>query len=222
MKIKALAGLLFSLFIFLQPLAAQEERRKNIGDHHDWGMWTKADASYNIGKWKVTGLLEYRMNQHITRPSRYSPQMYVYFKPNKLLRFSYGYELYLDDDGWQNIDVKHRMLLQGEIFFNIQNFRFANRTSLYNDFVKMSDPTWVVRDRLQCSYPIKQFKPYVYAEFYFDFPSGINHQKDRFAAGLDYELTDKHSIGAYYMLEQVVNNSFSNHILGINYSFSIN
>ena len=78
-----------------------------------------------------------------------------------------------------------------------------------------------MRSRVQINYDIPNchFEPYVSAEMY----NGWSVEKMRYTAGVDWKITKKHAVGAYYLYQAVHDDDDDNepnlHILGLEYKF---
>ena len=79
----------------------------------------------------------------------------------------------------------------------------------------------ILRSRVQISYdiPNSHFESYVSAEMY----NGWSVEKMRYTAGVDWKITKKHAVGAYYLYQAVHDDDDDNepnlHILGLEYKF---
>ena len=79
----------------------------------------------------------------------------------------------------------------------------------------------IMRSRVQINYDIPNchFEPYVSAEMY----NGWSVEKMRYTAGVDWKITKKHAVGAYYLYQAVHDDDDDNepnlHILGLEYKF---
>lgn len=79
----------------------------------------------------------------------------------------------------------------------------------------------IMRSRVQISYdiPNSHFEPYVSAEMY----NGWSVEKMRYTAGVDWKITKRHAVGAYYLYQAVHDDDDDNepnlHILGLEYKF---
>ncbi len=164
------------------------------------------------------------------RDSRTS--LFALYDPLKWLKVSGGYT-FLVKEGDDSPSLKHRYILAFEETLRWRDLKFALRErlettnangSVFNDSVD-SNPTNLFRTRLKISYSNGEHRavPYIYAEIYNHTNEGMMLSRVRSHAGVDYTLTSKSKLTAFYQYSHFIKKATSTapHTFGLLYGYKL-
>lgn len=226
---KRIFFLLFVSLCFKGRILSQESK--------DAGLWATVGIEKKINKkFSLFIIEEYRQRENFTRPNLLYTQPGISFRPYDFLKISLAYRFidkYLKDN---SISFRHRLLLDITLKKKFGRFglSFRERIQAENRNILSSEsgkvPEWYSRNKLEVKYDIdKPITPYVSIELRYQIrnPRAIESDKmwsrNRYAFGLDYKRSDKHSFGLYYLIQQEYNVSAPQNlfIVGLEYSLSL-
>ncbi len=215
--------LLFILILFSSSFFAQEMGSSPIGQK-DFQLWLDAGFKYKVNK-KFDLLFEaaYRRENNLADINENYIEVQAQTDPLKFLVFSGGYRL----SGWYDQALVNRLFAYAKFEFEADRFRFQYRIRYdYNFNGEIKELPANFRNKIKVKYRTRKFPldPYLAYELYYR----TNYQDRRFSqqridAGLDYSISKKQSISAYYRYQQQLNAvaPAQNFILGISYSIDI-
>lgn len=210
-----------SFFLYIVVCLLLNSTVLQARDKDDLCSWLTADLLLKQNKWSYLATIEERINNNISSSQLFSIGMSARYQLTRQIRLSGAYEFFGNThDG--KVTPEHRLMIQGEYSFAINNWKFNNRLSILNDFENRHIYKWQLRDRFRISYQMQKLSPFAYTEVYTsanDF--SLKLYKMRYAAGVTIDLNDKNSLSLYYLLEDYDTKPLHQHIIGINYSHTI-
>ena len=246
-KLRYLAVLFFTLHssLFTLPASAQS-------DDFGLDFSLEAQKKLNK-KWSVSLGGELRTRDNTKTVDRWSVGVGADYKVAKWLKASAGYDLLIDNRDKSTYKsngdlnklaefwgVRHRLNVAltasqklGDFKVSLrERWQYTYRPEKTIDRYDVDDEEYesktyngkakhLLRSRLQVEYsvPKTSLSPYAHVEFF----NGWSLEKTRYTAGMDYDLSKKHSLGLFYRY-QVVRNDDDNdepniHLIGFTYKF---
>jgi len=202
--------IILSLFIFPFSLI----QSKTIDDE----LWTAIEL-----KKKITSKLECEIGQQV-RMREYFSEFHKTFTDLSLsytifssIKVFGEYRFIVEKD-----EKKTRLSLGGKIDFKILNFIPSHRMKLQQDTEKGKEPDELeLRNKFKIKYPLtNRFTPFAsYELFNVQEDESFIADKYRVGIGLEYDLSETHSIGLFYIFEEELNTSEieSTNIFGLKY-----
>lgn len=204
---------------------------------NDAGLWTTFNVNKKLKKNLSIFLTEeYRLRENFSRTNLFYTDLGVEVKPLNFLKVSLAYrtiQKYLNDN---TFSFRHRLMLNITLKHKFGNFGLSYRQRLQSEVrnVYSSDngsiPEWYSRNKFELKYDLnKPVTPYIATEFRYQINNprapeinGLWHRV-RYVAGLDYKVSDKHSFGLYYLIQQEFNIAAPQnlYIVGLEYSISL-
>jgi hypothetical protein len=214
-----------AIFLLLLPFVAAAQE-------NDFGIWYSANAKVGVTQKITAGIsaqvrtfenagkieqgfleagLEYKLTDYLSIEGSY--RLTDALEKNSKYYFQHKFFL-----GFKGNLKAGNFTLQGR-------FIFQTRVRTYLEEVEDKYPDYTGRIRLKATYRTKSFpvNPYVYVESFIP----LNKEpekfigKNRFAAGMDYSFSKKHSIEAGYIFQRDYLPELNNeHIIQIGYNFS--
>lgn len=189
----------------------------------DLASWIYIEADITGSHWQGVLSGEFRLKDNIGKVDLYSGGLFGYYLFSKAFKMGVGYEYFANDLGSGKLESEHRTMIQSVVQYPVANFKLAWRSSFMDTFYKLSDPNFGVRNRLKADYYLEKvhLKPFVYTEIYHELESGIKHQKNRYATGINYMIKNNQQFDLYYMIEDYHSRKFTRHVIGLGYCISI-
>jgi hypothetical protein len=221
MKLKLIL-FLFLTIIILQPVKSQNSA---------FGMWYGLNAEYSINKKfeaDLSGSLRtYNQGKNIEQSFLEGGLTYKF---NKYFSSSLSYRFTEKIERNQNFYPRHKLFISAKGTLPAGNFSFSTRLMLqYQNktyIEKLSDeiPEYALRVKLKAIFGIPSFpvNPYLYYESFSGLNGTSTHiiDKERFSAGIELKITQKHSVDLEYILQRDFEpNIFNLNIISLNYNF---
>lgn len=210
--------LLFPYLLLAQESGSSPKAQK------DFQLWLEASLNYKVNK-KLDLKFEaaHRMENNLADVNETYIELQVRTDPYKFLLLSGGYRF----SGWYDQFLIHRLFAFARFEANADRFRFQFRTRFDFNFDGHGSPVpnhW--RNKIKIRYRTKKFPldPFVAYELFYrtnNWDKRISQQ--RFDLGLQYSISKKHSLRAYYRYQQRLNAVApdQNFILGFSYSYDL-
>jgi hypothetical protein len=209
---------IFPLFVFAQDGKPSPKAQK------DFQLWLDAGVNYKLVK-KLNLKFEaaYRRDNNLADVNENYAELQLQYKAFKFLTFSGGYRL----SGWFEKYLVNRLFVYARFKFDVERLRFQYRFRYdYNFNSSISFLPGHIRNKIKIKYRTRKFPldPYVAYEFFFrtnEWDKRVTQQ--RFDLGLDYSISKKHKLRAYFRFQQRLNAYApgKNYILGFSYAYDI-
>ncbi len=194
------------LFSFFLPLAAFAQKK-------DFGIWYGVSAEQ-----KLTQKLEIDLSANIRTFENAAKIDEAFFEGglaynlNKRLALAGSYRLSKNIEDNNSYYFQHKFFLdfKGNLQLSHLSFacrlRFQTRFKTYIKDENDEHPDYVGRIKLKAVYRTPSFpvNPYIYVESFFPMFSDKTRtiEKDRFAAGIEFSISKRHSIEAEYIFQR--------------------
>jgi hypothetical protein len=221
--------LLFCVVLFAFSAMAQPS--------NDAGLWCTVNFEKKINKkFLIFVTEEYRRRENFMRHNLFYTDIGIAVKPYDFLKVSLSYrsiEKYLIDD---NISFRHRLMLDITLKKKFNKFTFSFRERIQSEVRNYysSDnghlPEWYSRNKFELKYELqKSISPYATFEIRYQIRNPRSEEVDgywhrnRYALGVEYEYSKRHSFAVYYLIQQEYNVSAAQnlYIVGLQYDFSL-
>jgi Protein of unknown function (DUF2490) len=213
-----------AFLVVVLPLAASAQ-------NDDFGIWYSANMKVGVSQ-KIDAEVsaELRTFENAGKTEQGFLEAGVEYKITDYLSVEPSYRLTraLEDDSKYYFQHKAFLDLKGNFKagrFTFQGrFRFQARIRTYLEEVEDKYPDYTGRVRIKAIYRTQSFplNPYIYAETFIP----LNKEperfigKNRFAAGVEYKFSKKHSVDAAYIFQRDFLPRIANeHVLNIGYNF---
>jgi len=199
----------------------------------DWGVWSSTGVEANLSKkWQLTGNLEYRLKDGASQADQLRGAIGINYDLIKHIKIFTGYQLISDfkNSGGNQYRNRFKFLATGS--YKFAGFTASLRTGVQGTFSDatneedLDNTKWVYRNRFGLKYKIQgiRLRPYVTFEMYQRLSNGTDpvHYKNRYSAGLEYDITKHHQIDAGYLRDSEIkdNSNYSFDALSISYTYS--
>lgn len=205
---------------------------------NDFGAWTGADVSAKIYKNLKAGFeLQSRFSNNLTRLDEVFLSPFIKYDLNNVIRFGTDYR-YTNSIGTVNdahricFDAEARKLM--DLLKDGSRFNFSFRTRFTHEYKRTKRNDNYLRFKLDFDYniPKTKLKPEFGAELFYHFGDQITYtftdvtsrgrlNKYRLKLGLSYPLTKDMDLSAFYMLQSRIQESKTDFILGLGYSYNL-
>lgn len=204
-----------------------------IAQENDAQVWTKVAVSKKIGQRSEIKIdVCTRFGNNISNLNTFYCQISNEFKVNKWFRIGIAYRYAEKDNLEDNYNSKNRINLFAIVrkkFFKTVAVQYRTQFQSQMTNIGTSENgkniTNFFRNKLTLSFDLnKKYIPYMSTELYYKFKmENNNFSKVRYVAGIDYELTKKHLIGAYYLIQSDLNHSNpnTNFVSGLSYHYTM-
>lgn len=202
---------------------------------NDAGLWTSLNIEKKFSKrFALTLSQEFRLNENISELGTTFTELSVDVKIKgvKGLSLSPGYRFIQRRNIDDSYSVRHRALFDLNYRYKTGAFSITLRERFQSqvaDVITGEDgflPVNYLRNKISLKYAPdkKKYAPWISAEVFYQLNNNEGNEIDnlRYAAGLDYDLTKKHAISAFYMInkEVNVNDAWIEYIIGVGYKFT--
>ncbi len=204
---------------------------------NDAGLWTTINVEKKIKKnLSVFFTEEYRLKENFTQTNLFYTELGIEMRPLNFLKVSFAYRMVEKQIIDNPYSYRHRMMLNITFKQKVGNFSLSYRQRLQTEVrnvyssAKGSVPEWYSRNKFEVKYDLhKPVTPYIGAEFRYQINDPRNNEsnglwhRNRYFAGLDYKINDKHSFGFYYLIQNEYNVSAPEnlYIIGLEYSLTL-
>lgn len=212
-----------------------------------WGLWLAANAQvWDFATWskvKAGGELvkklelsveqQVRLDENSTRVKESFTEVGIKYDLPKGFDVAAAYRLGFEPEQAGGLETVHRYnidLSYSEKLWKIKaklrsRFQHSPNASLFNERLEPNEDPIIVRFKLSVSYDdIKKWTPGLEYEVFVNTKAleGNLVNKFRYRAFLEYKISKRHEVGAFYMLQTAYGNGLPNFdsILGINYAYS--
>lgn len=219
-------GIYFIIALLVLPVlvSSQDVTPSSVGQS-DFQLWLDAGVDYKINK-KFDLKLEaaYRRENNLADINENYIELQARTDPFKFLVISGGYRL----SGWFEEFLVNRVFGFVRFSFDLKRFRFHYRLRYdYNFNTSLEPLPKNIRNKIKIRYRTRKFPldPYVsYELFYRTNYNEYKFSQQRIDIGLDYSISKKNKLKAYYRYQQQLNAIFpeNNFILGLSYTYKIN
>lgn len=209
------------LFIsFFLPIALQSQVIS------DAKLWTAFSVSKKVNKFEFFASEEFRLDENFSHIDKVFTELGADYKIFDGFSAGFAYRFSRDNDYPERAyDIKHRIDLGISYKNKFQNFKWSIRNKIQTkpSDSKSNNPTYN-RTKFTIKYDLdKDFEPYTYYEFYYQFNDQHVINRNRFSLGVKYNLNKNKIIKAFYIFENRFNteNLEHNHIWGVSYSMEL-
>jgi hypothetical protein len=218
---------LIVLFIFFISSASAQY-------YDDAGMWNTINIEKRLkNNLSVFLTEEFRLRENFSQINLFYTEIGMEYRPYSFLKVAFSYrsiEKHLIDDSYS---FRHRLMLDVTLRKKIKDWTLSYRHRLQAEERNIyssedgQNPEWYSRNKITVKYDLhKKVTPYVSCELRYQISDPRNIESDqtwhraRYAAGLDYELNKKSTIGAYYLIQHEWNVSIPEnlYIVGLEYT----
>jgi hypothetical protein len=210
------------LFLFLVPSALSQNK--------DFGIWYGANIKYDLLKkleLDVSAVVRTNKNASVMDQGFLETGLEYKFNDYFSAGGAYRFAEKLEQDSKHH--PEHKLFLDFKGKINVAQFtfsgrvRFQTRIKTYYVYVEDKIPDYTTRIKLKAIYRTPNFPvdPYFYAELFFPVftDAGRTIEKNRFSAGIEYNLSKKHSFEAEYIFQRdYLPNIDDINIISINYN----
>ncbi len=205
----------------------------------DAGMWTTLSLQKEINK-KIFLTLdqEFRLKENYSRLNLFYTNLGIGYKLTKNAKIEFVYraiEKYtLDND----FSFRHRIMVDVSFKKKLSRLSIANRVRYqtevkdYYTSEKGRYAEQFLRDKVEIKLDIdKKITPFISCEVRYQISvpysksSAYNNEihRVRFAAGLDYKINSRNTVGLYYLIQNefYISHPEHNYILGLQYSVNL-
>lgn len=204
---------------------------------NDAGLWCTFNLEKQLAK-KFNLLLteEYRIKENFSQNNLFYTDIGAEYKAAKFLKISFSYRNIQKFSNDNVISFRHRLSLNITLKHKFEHFILSYRQRLQSEIrnIYSSDmgaiPEWYSRNKFEVKYDFdKPIVPYAAIEIRYQIvnPRAVNSNglwhRNRYIAGLNYKLNDKHSFGLYYLIQNEYNVSIpqNQYIIGLEYNLSL-
>lgn len=204
---------------------------------NDAGLWTTATVEKEF-KNKTTVFLteEFRLRENFTQLNLFYTDIGVSYRPVKPLKISLSYRSIEKFQPDQTFSYRHRLMLDISWRSRVGSWIISYRQRLQSELRNMYSspngmiPEWYARSKFQLKYDLnKPVAPYIGTELRYQISDPGNIESNglwhrvRYFAGLDYKLNDKHTLGAYYLIQHEfdVLSPQNLYIVGLEYTLTL-
>jgi hypothetical protein len=205
---------------------------------NDFGAWTGVDISAKLNNDTKFGLeVQSRFSRNLTKTDEVFFSPFVKYDVNKLIRVGADYR-YTNLIGKVNdahricFDIEARNLV--DLIKDGSRFNMSFRTRFTHEYqkTKRNDDYFRCKFDFEYNLPKSKLKPEVGAELFYHFADQISYtftsvtsrsriNKFRLKAGLSYPITKNQDLSVFYMIQSRTQESKTDYILGIGYSYDI-
>jgi hypothetical protein len=219
--------LLFCFVLFCFAASAQV---------NDAGLWASVSVEKKVSKRMDVSLSqEFRMNENISELGTAFTEVALEIKIRhvKGLSISPGYRFIQNRNQDNTYSLRHRLLADLNYRYKTGQFSFSLRERFQSqvaDVMTGEDgftPVHYMRSKLAVKFSPskKKYSPWISAEAFYQLNNAEGNEIDnlRYAAGIDYDITKRHAISLFYLINQEVNvsNASTGYIAGIAYSYTL-
>lgn len=200
---------------------------------NDAQLWTKVTVSKKIGQQSEIQIDACtRFGNNVSNLNTFYFQISDEFKINKWFRIGIAYRYAEKDNLEDHYDTRNRInlfaILRKKFLKTVSvQYRTQFQSQMTNIYTSENGKniTNFFRNKLNLSFDLnKKYTPYISTELYYRFKfENNNFSKVRYVAGIDYELSKKHQIGAYYLIQNDLNvsNPNTSFVTGLSYHFNL-
>jgi len=226
------SGLLILFLLFAAAGRAQEA----VSDFRSWNTFSitkDVNKQFSLG-----GDVEMRFSENISRFDLVYLNFNGTYKPAKWLRIGATYRPIFKNKEDNSLGIRHRFY--GDLMFRSKPGRFTlsnrarlqweYRTSGYSSRYR-GIPEIFLRNKIDIKYKATDvLTPYIGTELRWQirdprapYNDGFTFERTRLYAGMDYAISDRQTIGAYFLrqFEFNVEDPMSLNVIGIEYSISL-
>lgn len=189
----------------------------SFSQENDFGVWSGIDAKKKLSRnWKMNLTEEFRTKENSNSIDQFFTEAGAAYKPSKYYKLWVGYRFSQKQKFDLSYSIRHRVMTDGHLFYDLSLFKFSYRLRFQNQFsdvysdAKGNVPENTIRHRLQVQFENgKRFIPGVSAEYFYNAPaiSDLSLSRKRFKVFIDYELNKKISFGSFYQFQNQWDNS---------------
>ena len=192
----------------------------------DAKLWTGFTASKKIEKFEFFASEEIRFDENFSHIDKAFIEIGGDYEIIKGLTAGLTYRFSRDNNySDRTYDIKHRFDIGIRYGNKIKNVKWAIRTKIQTKPAESNkrNPTYS-RTKFNFKYDLdKDFEPYVYYEFYYQFNDQQIINRNRTSVGVKYDINKKNAVKAFYIYENKFNTEDleHNHIWGVSYSLDL-
>jgi hypothetical protein len=201
----------------------------------DFGIWGTISLEKKLSdKFYAELDEELRTFDNASRIDQFFTNAGIQYRLNKNFRFGLTYRFINKSRDDMSYSKRHRILVDASYRKKVYNFTFIYRLRnqwQVQDYFSSDDgkyPETIMRHKVDVKYQVKNFTPYIAAEFFLQLNDPRFHEADnsftrqRFYSGMDYELNKRETLGAFFMIQRDLNveNLQREYVLGFEYSHS--
>ena len=185
---------------------------------NDAGLWNtiKINKKFNK-KFNIFLLEEYRLKENFSQTNSFFTELGVGYKPFLFLKTSLLYRLSEKFKGDEIFSLRHRLIFNLTLKKRLNdNFLLSYRQRLQSEVRDVyssptgTTPNWYYRHKIALKYNLNDaLTPYLATEFRYQIydknslESNKLFHRNRYVIGLDYEKSDKHSFGVFYLILKI-------------------
>ncbi len=204
----------------------------------DFGMWNTITVEKKINKkFSVSIDQELRLKENLSRINLFYTNLGFSYKLSKKIKAAFIYRNTQKNADARGYDMKHRIMidffykekLYKKLFFVFrQRFQFENENIFSSRDGKYIES--FLRSKFDLSYSLtKKIRASISEELRFQLHDPRNDEADyglrrfRHNLGIDYDISSKSTIGAYYLIQNEITTYKPNelYIFGLQYSFQL-
>lgn len=192
----------------------------------DAKLWTAVSVKKKVEKFTFFAGEEFRLDENFSHIDKVFTELGAEYEVFKDFEIGFAYRLSRDNDySERSYDMKQRIDFSFGYKYKVSNFNigFRNKIQTKPSDSKSNNPTYN-RTKLTVKYDLdKDFEPYSYYEFYYQFNNQQVINRSRMSLGVKYDLNKDNAIKAFYIFENRFNTDDleHNHIWGVAYSIDL-
>ncbi len=211
---------LFLVILFIIPAVVHSQIVS------DAKLWTAFEVSKKVERFEFFIGEEFRMDENFSHIDKIFTEVGVGYEIIDGLSAGFAYRYSRDNDySERSYDIRHRFDLGVSYKNKFQNIKWSVRNKIQTKPSNKNEnnPTYN-RTKFTIKYDLdKDFEPYTYYEFYYQFNDQHIINRTRISFGVKYDINKNHSIKSFYIYENRFNsdNLEHNHIWGVSYSMEL-
>jgi hypothetical protein len=227
-----------SLFPKLLPVIFFAFTRTSLyaQEEHDAALWTTLNIQKKLTQsWVIQFTEEFRLRDNFRQLNLFYSDFCLEYRKLDWFRFGVSYRWInkYQAEGW--FSYRHRLTLDAIFRSKWRRFGFSYRNRLQTEVQDLNNsadgriPEWYSRHRVELKYNTKgRFQPFVAYEARFQVKDPRRRESDglwhrnRFSAGVQYEIDKRNSVSLYYLIQREfsVSSPQQLYVAGLEYNFN--
>jgi hypothetical protein len=226
---KKYCWIIITMLAGMLPAQAQQEE--------DLGLWTSVGVEKKISQ-RVTLKLEenLRFYDNVTKIDQFFTNLGAQYKISKHFKIA-GFYRFIQKHRYKtgNVSIRHRFYADLTFRVKVKPLIFVDRFRVQTQVQDIYSselgniPESRTRNKAEFRLDLdKRYQPYISGEIFYQIQDPRNEDVNnylnavRYSAGVDYEISYRSVIGAYYILQTTLNDSpsLNEYIIGLEYTIS--
>lgn len=198
----------------------------------DAGLWTNITIEKKLNKDFTLHLSEeLRFNENLGELGTVFTDAGLEYKLIKNLNVSANYRFIRKKRVDDFYTTRHRWYLDALYRYKFKKMIFTLRERYQSQMIRTENdekdisPEYYLRSKLTMRYDFdKKYRPFISFELFYQLNNPGGNQLDnlRYAAGVDYEINNIHTVDLFYIINKEINvsNPLTEYIIGIGYTLS--